>query len=50
MWLFPLGLPKSTSAGDRWPDDVRLSDIEPLVTCQACCRHGADVHPNSIGK
>jgi hypothetical protein len=31
---------------DRWPDDVRLSDIEPLFTCQACGKRGADVRPN----
>jgi hypothetical protein len=31
---------------DRWPDDVRLSDIEPLFTCQACGQRGADVRPN----
>jgi hypothetical protein len=24
-------------SGDRWPDDVRLSDIEPRFTCQTCC-------------
>jgi hypothetical protein len=30
-------------SGDRWPDDVRLSDIEPRFTCQACGRRGADV-------
>jgi hypothetical protein len=23
-------------SGDPWPDDVRLSDIEPRFTCQAC--------------
>jgi hypothetical protein len=23
-------------SGDRWPDDTRLSDIEPRFTCQAC--------------
>jgi hypothetical protein len=22
-------------SGDRWPDDVRLSDLEPRFTCQA---------------
>jgi hypothetical protein len=32
-------------SGDRWPDDARLSDIEPRFTCQACAR-GADVRPN----
>jgi hypothetical protein len=25
-------------SGDRWPDDVRLSDLEPRFTCQACGR------------
>ncbi len=25
-------------SGDRWLDDVRLSDIEPRFTCQACGR------------
>jgi hypothetical protein len=33
-------------SGDRWPDDVRLSDLEPRFTCQACGRHGADVRPD----
>jgi hypothetical protein len=23
-------------SGDRWPDDVRLSDIEPMLICKAC--------------
>jgi hypothetical protein len=32
--------------GDQWPDDVRLSDIEPKFTCQACGQKGADVRPN----
>jgi hypothetical protein len=30
---------------DRWPDDVRLSDLEPKFTCQACGHRGADVRP-----
>jgi hypothetical protein len=30
---------------DRWPDDVRLSDIEPRFTCQACGHRGADIRP-----
>jgi hypothetical protein len=25
-------------SGDRWPDHIRLSDIEPLFVCQACGR------------
>jgi hypothetical protein len=33
-------------SGDRWPDDVRLSDIEPLFTCQVCGTKGADVRPD----
>jgi hypothetical protein len=36
----------TTISGDRWPDDVRLSDIEPLFTCQLCGQRGADVRPN----
>ncbi|WP_024519537.1 hypothetical protein [Bradyrhizobium sp. Tv2a-2] len=31
---------------DRWPDDVRLSDIEPKFICQACGLRGADVRPD----
>jgi hypothetical protein len=30
-------------SGDRWPDDIRLSDIEPLFVCQACGKRGAEV-------
>ena len=37
-------------SGDRWPDDVRLSDLEPRFVCQACGRRGADVHRISIEK
>src|ERR1039458_5597985 len=33
-------------SGDQWPDDVRLSDLEPRFTCQACGIRGADVRPN----
>jgi hypothetical protein len=31
---------------DRWPDDTRLSDIEPRFVCQACGKRGADVRPD----
>jgi len=31
-------------SADRWDDDVRLSDIEPLFT--ACGKRGAEVRPN----
>jgi hypothetical protein len=30
---------------DGWPDDVRLSDIEPLFTCTRCGKKGAEVRP-----
>jgi hypothetical protein len=33
-------------SGDRWPDDVRLSDIEGQFTCKACGKRGADVRPD----
>jgi hypothetical protein len=32
-------------SADRWPDDVRLSDLEPNFVCQACGCRGADVRP-----
>jgi hypothetical protein len=31
---------------DHWPDDLRLSDIEPQFVCEACGKRGADVRPN----
>ena len=33
-------------SGDRWPDNIRLSDLEPRFTCQACGHRGADVRPD----
>ena len=33
-------------SADEWPDDVRLSDLESLFTCQACGKEGADVRPD----
>ena len=33
-------------SADRWPDHIRLSDIESRFTCQACGRRGADVRPD----
>jgi hypothetical protein len=32
-------------SADRWPDDLRLSDIEDRFTCSACGKRGADVRP-----
>ena len=33
-------------SGDRWPDDIRLSDLEDKFTCTACGRRSADVRPD----
>jgi hypothetical protein len=33
-------------SGDRWPDDVRLSDLEPSFVCSACGKRAADVRPD----
>ena len=33
-------------SADRWPDDTRLSDIEPRFVCKACGKRGADVRPD----
>jgi hypothetical protein len=30
----------------RWPDHIRLSDLEELFVCQACGRRGADIRPD----
>jgi hypothetical protein len=32
-------------SGDRWSDDLRLSDLEPKFVCSACGKRGADVRP-----
>jgi hypothetical protein len=33
-------------SADRWPDEVRLSDLEPSFACQICGKIGADVRPD----
>jgi hypothetical protein len=33
-------------SGDAWPDDLRLSDLEPRLVCGACGHRGADVRPD----
>nr|WP_027542910.1 hypothetical protein [Bradyrhizobium sp. WSM2254] len=33
-------------SANRWPDDVRLSDIERRFICTACGELGADVRPD----
>lgn len=30
-------------SADQWPDDVRLSDLEPHFVCKVCGHRGADV-------
>jgi hypothetical protein len=35
-----------TISGDRWPDDLRLSDIEGRFVCSASGKRGADVRPD----
>src|SRR6516165_10147291 len=30
-------------SGDAWPDDLRLSDIEPRFVCKTCGKRGAHV-------
>jgi S-adenosylmethionine/arginine decarboxylase-like enzyme len=35
-------------SADRWPDHVRLSDIEMGFTCSACGKRGADVRPDFL--
>ncbi|MCP3382864.1 hypothetical protein NLM31_21080 [Bradyrhizobium sp. CCGUVB4N] len=36
-------------SADRWPDEVRLSDVEPRLVCTACGQRGAEVRPNFDG-
>lgn len=31
---------------DRWPDEVRLSDLEPRFVCKACGQRGAEIRPD----
>lgn len=33
------------TSADGWPDDVRLSDIEPRFICQRFEQRGAEVRP-----
>lgn len=33
-------------SADRWPDEARLSDLEPRFVCEACGGRGADVRPD----
>jgi hypothetical protein len=31
---------------NRWPDHIRLSDIELRFVCKACGQRGADIRPD----
>ncbi|MGM4959819.1 hypothetical protein [Bradyrhizobium sp. 604_D8_N2_3] len=31
---------------DRWPDHVRLSDVEPRFVCSNCGKRGAEIRPD----
>jgi hypothetical protein len=31
---------------DRWPDDLRLSDLDPRFVFRACGKRGAEVRPD----
>jgi hypothetical protein len=33
-------------SADQWPDDVRLSDIEPRFVCKTCGKRVAEVRPH----
>ena len=32
-------------SADGWPDNIRLSDIEPDFVCTACGQRGAEIRP-----
>jgi hypothetical protein len=33
-------------SGVWWPNEARLSDLEPRLVCSACGKRGADVRPD----
>ena len=33
-------------SADRWPDELRLSDVEPRFVCGACGRRGGEIRPD----
>jgi hypothetical protein len=32
-------------SAERWPDHVRLFELEPKFSCKACGHRGADIRP-----
>ena len=35
----------TTISADRWPENIRLSDVEPDFVCTACGKRGAEIRP-----
>lgn len=35
-----------TISAEEWPDDLRLSDLEPQFVCKVCGHRGADIRPD----
>lgn len=33
-------------SADKWPDTVRISDLEPRFVCSKCGAKGADIRPH----
>ena len=31
---------------DKWPDHLRLSDVEPRLTCSVCGKKGSEIRPD----
>jgi hypothetical protein len=31
---------------DKWPDHLRLSDVEPKLTCSVCGKKGSEIRPD----
>ena len=44
--LFDLLLKAGFDPHDAWPNDLRLSDLEPRFIRQRCGKRGADVRPD----
>ena len=36
----------TTINADRWGDQLRLSDVEPKLTCSACGKKGSEIRPD----
>jgi hypothetical protein len=34
-----------TMSADQWPDNIRLSDVEPGFVCTVCGKRGAEIRP-----